>query len=404
MSASRPEGERATRRRRPRIPAALTVPLGAVVLALLVGSVLILVSGLIGPAKKLDFALPFLAYESLFQGATGISFISVTDGGGWSFALSLNPDETVRALIDTALKATPLVFTGLAVGVGFKAGVFNIGATGQLLAGGFVAAIAGVVVAGLPVYLAVPIAILAGALGGAFLGFIPGVLKAWSGAHEVVTTIMLNSIVVLVASGLVNDIFSSPDYSFARTAEVGNAKMPLLIGNLHYGVFLAVLAVPVIYWLIWRTTIGFEIRTVGANPSAARYAGMSPRFIIVLTMSLCGLLAGLAGSIDILTLGFYPAIYGTSYGFDGITVALLGRAHPVGILVAAILFGAMRAGAPLMQIQAGIPVEIVDVIQAFILLFLAADVVVRRIFRIRRAAVGVEELETVTKSYGEAPS
>jgi ABC-type uncharacterized transport system permease subunit len=397
-------GSAPRRRRRIRIPASLSVPIGAVILALVVGSVLILISGVIGPTKKLDFALPLIAYESLLQGATGISFINVGDTGGWAFAFSFNPDDTVRALIDTALKATPLVLTGLAVGFGFRAGLFNIGATGQLLAGGFLAAIVGVVVAGLPAFLAVSIALIAGAIGGAFLGFIPGVLKAWRGAHEVVTTIMLNSIVVLVASGLVNDIFSSPEYSFARTGEVGNARMPILFGSFHIGVFIAILAVPLIYWLLWRTTVGFEIRTVGANPNAARYAGMSPRAIIVLTMSVCGLLAGLAGAIDILNLGFYPAIYGTSYGFDGITIALLGRAHPVGILFAAILFGAMRAGASLMQIQAGIPVEIVDVIQAFILLFLAAEVVVRRVFRIRRAAVGVEELKTIAKSYGEAPT
>lgn len=385
-----------------RIAAVVAVPVGAIILALIVGSVLVVISGLVGPNKRFDLALPIVAYESLFEGATGISFINAPGDGSWAFAFAFDADLTIRSLIDTALKATPLILTGLAVAVGFKGGLFNIGATGQLLAGGFVAAVVGVGVAGLPAYLAVPIALIAGCIGGALVGFIPGFLKAISGAHEVVTTIMLNSVVVLVASGMVNDIFSSPEYSFARTAEVGNARLPLLFQSLHIGFFLAILVVPLVYWLIWRTTIGFEIRTVGASPSAARYAGMSPRLMIVLTMSLCGLLAGLAGAIDILNLGFYPAIYGTTYGFDGITIALLGRAHPVGVLLSALLFGAMRSGAPLMQIQADIPVEIVDVIQAFILLFLAAEVVVRRVFRLRAAKGGLEEIGTVTRTYGEA--
>ncbi len=393
--------EAGRRRSRGRILSVIGVPIGAVILALILGYVLILVSGVIGPSKRLDFGLPILAYESLFQGATGISFLDPIQAGGFTFNFQVDPNATASSLIDTAVKATPLVFTGLAVGLGFKGGLFNIGGSGQLLAGGFLAAVVGVSVAGLPPVIAVPIALVAGAIGGAFLGFIPGVLKAFTGAHEVVTTIMLNSIVVLVASGLVNDIFSSPEYSFARTAEVGNAKLPHIAGELHIGVVLALIAVPLVYWLLWRTTIGFEIRSTGANPNASRYAGMSPRMIIVLTMTLCGLLAGMAGATDILNLGFYPAIYGTSYGFDGITIALLGRAHPVGILLAAILFGAMRAGAPLMQIQANIPVEIVDVIQAFILLFLAADVVVRRVFRMRQASGVVDDVGTVTRSYAE---
>ena len=149
---------------------------------------------------------------------------------------------------------------------------------------------------------------------------------------------------------------------------------------IHLGVFIAFALVPVVWWLLWRSTLGFEIRTVGANPDAARYAGMRPAFLTILTMSLCGLLAGLAGAGQILGVsGFMTASYGTSIGFDAISVALLGRAHPVGIMLAALLFGAMRAGSGLMQIQAGIPVEIIDVIQATILLFLAADVLIRRI-------------------------
>jgi len=172
--------------------------------------------------------------------------------------------------------------------------------------------------------------------------------------------------------------------------------------NLHIGVLLALLAVPIVWWILERTTFGFELRTVGANPSAARYAGMRPAVVTMTTMAACGLLAGLAGVVEILGVtGFINTSYGTSVGFDAISVALLGRAHPVGILFSAILFGAMRAGAPEMQLDAGIPVEIIDVLQGIILLFLAADILVRRLFRLRVAGTGVDELQTVSRSYGE---
>jgi simple sugar transport system permease protein len=167
------------------------------------------------------------------------------------------------------------------------------------------------------------------------------------------------------------------------------------------GIFIALAMVPIVYFLIYRTTLGFEIRTVGANPSAARYAGMSPRRLIILTLSLSGLLAGLAGTIGILTLGYYPAVYGTTIGFVGITVALLGRSHPVGILLAALLLGGMSAGSSEMQIEANIQPEIIDVIQGLILLFLAAEVVIRRLLRVRAETVAPEELQTVSTSYGQ---
>jgi simple sugar transport system permease protein len=172
---------------------------------------------------------------------------------------------------------------------------------------------------------------------------------------------------------------------------------------IHLGVLVAFALVPAVWWLLWRSTLGFEIRTVGANPDAARYAGMRPAVITILTLSLCGMLAGLAGAGQILGIShFMNASYGTSIGFDSIAVALLGRAHPVGIMLAALLFGALRAGSGLMQIQAGIPVEIVDVIQATILLFLAARLIT---FRLpwRRVAVAEElpeELQTVSRTYG----
>lgn len=376
------------------------VPIVSIFLALLVGSILIIASSIVTQGS-INLLLPLVAYEALLQGATGLSFIDVA-GGAITFNPSINPDQAARALTNTMAAASPLTLTGLAVGVGFKAGLFNIGGTGQVLVGGFFAALAGAAVAQQPAPIAFTVAVLAGALGGALYGFIPGALKAFTGAHEVVSTIMLNSLAAFFIVGVVNDIFKITGPTFARTADVGNAAMPIIFGrNGNFGIFITLVLVALTWVLIYRTPLGFEIRAVGANPSAARYAGMSPRKLIVLTMSLCGMFAGLAGAFEILSLGYYPAIFGTTIGFAGITVALLGRAHPVGILLAAILLGGMRAGAPAMQITAKIPIEIIDVIQGLILLFLAAEPLIRRLLRSRTARATPPELGTVSRSYGE---
>jgi general nucleoside transport system permease protein len=376
------------------------VPIASILLALILGAILIIVSSPVSQGE-LDFLLPVTAYESLLEGATGFSFLDVDDGVR-SFAISVDGERAARALTNTIVAAAPLILTGLAVGVGFKAGLFNIGGTGQVLVGGFAAALAGSAVANQPVPVAVTVAVLAGALGGAIYGFLPGALKAFTGAHEVVVTIMLNSLASFAIVGLVNDVFKIQGPTFARTADIGNAALPVIWGrDGHVGVFIALAMVPLAYFLIYRTTLGFEIRTVGANPNAARYAGMSPRRLIVLTLSLCGLFAGLAGALEILTLGYYPAVFGTTIGFAGITVALLGRSHPVGILLAGILLGGMRAGAPAMQINADIPIEIIDVIQGLILLFLAAELIIRRLLRVRADRVTPDELGTVARSYSE---
>jgi ABC-type uncharacterized transport system permease subunit len=358
------------------------VPFLSVVLALLVAAVLIILSSQ-AISGHLDLLLPAHAYGSLLEGA-GI----------------FPPD--VNGLVNSIVQATPLVLGGLAVGLGFKAGLFNIGAQGQFLFGATAAAAVGAATSELPFPVGVVLAIIAGALAGAAWGFVPGALKAWTGAHEVVTTIMLNAIAGSIIAYLILGPLLAPGFSFSRTGDLGNSVLPIIFGrNLHLGVLVAVAAVPIVWWLLFRSTLGFEIRTVGANPSAARYAGMRPALLIILTMSMSGLLAGLAGATEILGIShFMIPSYGTSIGFDSISIALLGRAHPAGIVLAALLFGAMRAGAGLMQIKAQIPVEIVDVIQAIILLFLAADILVRRAFRIRAARAQVTELQTVTKSYG----
>lgn len=358
----------------------ISVPLGAIVLSLLVGALVMIVSQAL-VSGRLEVSIPFEAYRSLVDGAVGSG----------------------SALVSTLVQATPLVLAGLAVGIGFKAGLFNIGAQGQFLMGALAAGAVGAAMADSGPAVAVPVALLAAAIAGALYGAIPGFLKAYTGAHEVVTTIMLNYIAILTIAYLVTGPLRAQGASFARTADVGDASLPILIGrDGHIGLLIALAAVPLAYWLLWRTTVGFEIRTVGANPEAARYAGMRPRRLIVMVMTLGGLLAGLAGAGEILgRSGFMPAAFSTNVGFDAITVALLGRAHPIGILLSGLLFGAMRAGANQMQIVAGVPAEMIDVLQGVILLFLAADIIVRRVFRLRASRRPVDELQTVTRSYGE---
>jgi len=356
------------------------LPFLAIVLAMLVAAVIIIASTVF-TGRGFQPLLPIFAYLNLFLGAFGSG----------------------TAITNTLVAAAPLMLGGLAVGLGFKAGLFNIGVAGQFLAGAFASAVVGANLAGASSAIAVPAALIAGSLAGAALAFIPGFLKARTGAHEVVTTIMLNNAAALLLAWAVSDLVGAPGFSFPRTGEIGNAALPVLLGrNLHLGIPIAILAIFVIRWLLERTTLGFEIRTVGANPQAARYAGMRPVYLVTLTMTLSGLLAGLAGAIQLLgVIGFYASGISASVGFDSIAVALLGRSDPIGILFSALLFGAFRAGAPLMQINTDVPIEVIDIIQALIILFLAADLIVRRVFRLRDRAPEIKGLDTVTRSWGD---
>lgn len=358
----------------------VTIPALAIVLALVVGAVVMILSSPL-VSGHLDFVLPLRAYLALASGA---------------FA-------SFNGLVQTVVSASPLILAGLAVGIGFKAGLFNIGAQGQFLIGAVAAAAVGAGMAHASPWLAISAAVFAAIAAGAIYGFIPGFLKAFTGAHEVVTTIMLNYVAGSTIAWAVSGPLDQPGSPSPITAQVGNAALPVLIGrNGHAGILVALAAALVVGWLLARTTRGFEIRTVGANPDAARYAGMQPRLITVLTMSMAGMLAGLSGSIVVLGVTHHmTASFGTTVGFDSIAVALLGRSNPVGIVFAALLFGAMRAGAPLMQIETLnlIPAELVDVLQATILLFLVMHAVIRRVLRLRGVAAAVDATETITKSY-----
>jgi simple sugar transport system permease protein len=367
------------------------LPVLSIVFAMFVGALLMLISPIVS-GKGFDPTIPITAYGALVEGSIGKPEL-------WSAG-------NFNAISNLFVQAAPLMLGGLAVGLAFKGGLFNIGVAGQFLVGALAAAVVGASLGGFPTNLAVPVTLLVAALAGAAYGFIPGFLKARTGAHEVVTTIMLNNIAALLLAWAVADMFRSPDFTFARTADIGNARLPILFGrNVHLGVLLAFASVFVVKFLLDRTTLGFEIRTVGANANAARYAGIRPVVIITLTMAICGLLGGLAGGIQILgVIGFYSSGISANVGFDSITVALLGRSSPLGIMGAALLFGAFRAGQGLMQINTNglVPIEVIDVIQALIILFLAADIIIRRIFRLRAAKGAIEgEVRTVTQSWGE---
>jgi simple sugar transport system permease protein len=357
----------------------IVLPLISIALSFVVGSIVILVSewlvtGELKPGLALD------AFGALVGGSIG----------------------SFDAIVNTLVAATPLLLGGLSVGLAFKAGLFNIGAQGQFLMGALAAVTAGVALSEASPIVAIPGALAAGMLAGAVYGFIPGILKATSGAHEVVTTIMLNFVAIAILAAVVSGPLKIPGSPQPITHEVGNAALPIVIGrNAHIGILYALLMAGAYGWLLFRTTLGFEIRTAGANPDAARYAGMSPRQIIVWTMTAAGMLAGMAGATELLGVThFMTASYGTTVGFDSIAVALLGRTSPLGIVIAALLFGGMRAGAPSMQIDAGVPAELVGVIQATILFFLVASPVIQRIFRLRGAKAAIEETGTFTKTYG----
>jgi ABC-type uncharacterized transport system permease subunit len=359
---------------------AIVLPLVAVVLAIVIGSIFIYAADLIAHKGAFDFGKPLVAYGALIKGSL----------------LGFDP------IVDTLKQAAPLVFGGLAVALGFKAGLFNLGVQGQFLMGVLGSVAVGVALSKESPLIAVPLALLAGVLCGAAIGALVGFLKAYSGAHEVVTTIMLNYIAANILAAFVSGPLRVPKAPAPVTFGVGNAALPIFLGKTgHIGILIALAAVVLIWWILYRTTFGFEIRTSGANPDAARYAGMRPRRIIIATMAIAGALGGLAGSGELLGVTHLTQTsFATAVGFDSIAVALLARSNPLGIIPAALLFGAMRAGAGQMQILAGTPRELVDVLQAIILLVVVILPVIARAIGGRGAKVIPAEAATITRSYG----
>ena len=297
-------------------------------------------------------------------------------------------------LSETAVQATPLILTGLAVALPYQAGLFNIGGQSQFIGGAIMAAWLGYDLS-LPFFVHVVVCVIGGFVGGAVIGWLTGEIKARTGAHEVIVTIMLNYVMqyflayllssqsLLQASGSPNPI--TPPIAF-------NAHLPLLAGTnlrINTGFLIALACAFGVWWLLNRTTTGFEFRSVGANASAARVAGMKVERSWALVMLTAGGLAGLAGSAVIQGTDFTlnPNSYGT-YGIDAITVALLGRGKPGGVVAAGLLFGALHAGSPGMQTSTSTPVQIVQVLQALIVMFVAAPPLIRALYRLRASRSG----------------
>ena len=353
----------------------LLVPLLAIVTAIIIGGIIIAMVG----------GNPFAAYLGLAQGAFG----------------------SAKALSETAVWATPYIFAGLAVALAFKGGLFNIGGEGQLAVGAVVSALIGYALPGwlhtsLPWFIHLPLTVGLGVLGGAIWGAIPGALKAYTGGHEVINTIMMNYIALNITSFLLNGPMRDPNplNLSAKTPDIAvSARIPPIFPGLrvHWGFVLALFMAVFVWWLLQKTTLGFEIRTVGANPDAAKYAGINVKWNIILTMGISGALAGLAGVIEVTALNYRHELgFSVGYGFDAIAIALLGKNNPYGVVLAAILFGAMRNGGTRMQFLTQIPVDIISVIQALILLFVAADAIIRFIYRMRPG----EERLVLTRGWG----
>ena len=351
----------------------LLIPFYAILLSFIVGGILITLIGV----------NPFTAYWALLRGMVG------------------SPDRIAASIA----RSVPFIGSALALAFAFRAGLFNIGAEGQLLVGGVVAAWVGTFafMADTPGIIAIPIVLIAGALGGFIWGGIPGALRAKTGAHEVISTIMLNSIGLFTVRWLVNSrdplILRDTTASVPRTEGISDtAVLPELVDsepNLHLGLFVMIAVALLVAFVLSRTTFGFEVKTVGTNPHAAHYAGIGVNKIIFLAMALSGAFAGIAAASEVSGTNqfFQPGTF-AFIGFDGIAIALLARANPIAILPSALLWGALLSGAPLMQQEADVSIDVVRIIQSMVLLFVAADAIVRYLFRIRGEGGHVEAMST----------
>lgn len=328
----------------------LTFSLISICMAFIIGAIIISLLGL-SPVK---------AYLAMLQGSLGNS----------------------NAIAETLVKTTPLIFTGLSYAAAKRCGLINLGAEGQLYMGGFLATTVSLYLQGLPIYIHLPLAILAGFIGGGLWGLLAGWLKIRFGASEMITTIMLNYIAQYWVSYLVGGPMMEAGGKMPQTAPIPlTAILPRILSGtrLHLGIVIALLSVFIFYYFFWKTTVGYETRVVGINAEAAKYAGMKPKRNALLAMFLAGGFAGLAGMSEILgvQLRMYQN-FSPGYGFDGIAVALLGQNMPIGIVISAILFGMLRSGSNMMQLTAKVPNAIIYIIQALVIIF----VVGRNLFNI----------------------
>ena len=378
----------------------LGIPLLSVFTAFVIGAVLIVVSSPEvlgawgnffqnpGEALSKSWALVRDAYVALFEGSFGSPSRIVDAFRAWGATGEVRPLlDAFRPLSESLVITTPYIFAGLAVALGFRGGLFNIGAEGQLFVAGLASVYVGYTLKGLPAIIHLPLALLVGVIAGALWGAIPGLLKARTGAHEVINTIMMNYIAFRLTDHLLQGPMARPD-GLPITSEIApTAYLPSLFPRpmrIHWGFFLALAVAFGVYWFLWKTTLGMEIRMVGANQHAARYAGVKIALVTVMTMSLSGALAGLAGTNQVLGVDHRMVrAFSSGYGFDSIALALLGNSHPLGVVLASLLFGFLRGGAARMQSVAGVPVEIIRVVQAMVIIFVAAPAIIRSIYRLK---------------------
>jgi simple sugar transport system permease protein len=362
------------------------LPFLSFVFAFFIGGIIIVISDpvimgqLSSPGKFLTSAGSRIgnSYLAIFQGS--IYDINLARESG--FFRGFYP------LSETIVTAVPLLFAGLAVALAFRSGLFNIGAQGQFIFGAIGASYVGFAYE-LPPLIHVPLVLIVGiVLGGLFGGFV-GLLKAKTGAHEVIVTIMLNYIASLFVLWLLKtQAFLRAERQDPIAPEVNSsAQLPKIFGGdlrLHFGIFIALATTWFVWWLLTRSTIGFKFRAVGANSNAARTAGISVPFVTTATMFISGGLAGLGGAVHLIGTEYsLTAGIAGSIGFDAITVALLGQATPIGTLLGALLFGALQTGSRTLLSNTGTPSEIVQVIQALIVLLIATPMLLKRVFRLK---------------------
>jgi simple sugar transport system permease protein len=391
------------------------VPALAVFTGLLVGAAIIAISNDAafaawqnffndpGMAFKATWDAVSAAYGSLFEGSIGSPAKMI------SALQRYQADGDTKPLIDafypiteSLTTATPYILAGLAVAIGFRCGLFNIGAEGQFFMGALGSAYVGYSIVGLPWFIHLPLALLGGAAAGAIWGAIPGFLKARFGAHEVVNTIMMNWIAFRLSDWLLFGPMKASGYRPVTPNVEASAELPRFFADpmrFNWGFVLALVVAALVYWLLFKTTIGFEIRAVGANPDAAQYAGMSVTRNFVLVMTLSGALAGLAGSAQVLGVDHWVgAGFSAGYGFDAIALALLGKSHPLGVVLAGLLFGILRSGATNMQSFARVPIEIISIIQGMVIVFIAAPDIIRWLYRVRAAK---SDTTVLTRGWGK---
>jgi simple sugar transport system permease protein len=395
---------------------AVLYPILAVFTALVIGAILILITDpdvvtawlhfFDDPmgAIKITVETVATAYGAMFQGSLNIGGIiqgigtALSGGGTEELSLALVP------LAESLTQSVPYIFAGLAVAFAFQGGLFNIGGEGQMLVGALCSVYVGFKVTGMPWFIHLPMAVMAGIAGGAIWAGIVGVLKAYTGAHEVINTIMMNWIAISLSTWLlkVGGPMARPDVPVTppvlETAWI--ARLSDTPGNrFHAGFFLALFTVWLIWWILYKSTLGFQIRMVGANAKAAKYSGVNVKRLWIIIMAISGSLAGLAGTVQTLAVDRWVGVgFSSGMGFDAIALALLGKNHPVGVLLAALLFGTLKNGATRMQSVAQIPVDIVTIVIALVVVFIAAPEIIRWIYRLRKPAV--QEGPVFTKGWG----